>query len=132
MNNDATPARIIAFLITVLVAFFGASARCVRRVRGLRGPVRGAFVRVLQGFAARGYALAYVGEDDATVEKRIARMEWIARDPVKALRHLMRLARGFMRARLGGAFAPPEGAPVAVGCGLLAAGADALTLEPDT
>ncbi len=119
--NPRTPTsfNIIASLIALLTVLFGASSACVRRVAAMRGRVRSGFARVARRWVARGYALAYEGEDDATVEKRIARMAWIARDPVKAMRHLVRQARGLLRARLGGHAAPPSFALPVLACATL-------------
>lgn len=116
-----SPFDIIAWLLALLTALFGRSALCVRRVAAMRGRTRGAFSRMARRWVERGYAIAYAGEDDATVEKRIARMEWIARNPVKALRHLSRRADGLLRARLGGCHAPPSFAPPVLACAPLAA-----------
>ncbi|MDX2235623.1 MAG: hypothetical protein NW200_14085 [Hyphomonadaceae bacterium] len=122
MNPQTPPPfDIIAWLIALLTALFGASSACVRRVAAMRGRTRGGFARMARRWLSRGRALAYAGEDDATVEKRIARMEWIARDPVRAMRHLARRADGLLRARLGGVFAPPAFAPPALACAPLVA-----------
>ncbi|MDX2233078.1 MAG: hypothetical protein NW200_01150 [Hyphomonadaceae bacterium] len=119
------PFTIIASLIALLTALFGASSACVRRVAAMRGRTLGGFSRMARRWIARGHAIAYDGEDDATVEKRIARMEWIARNPVKAMRHLARRADGLLRARLGGVFAPPSFAPPILPCPALASAAPA-------
>jgi hypothetical protein len=117
------PLRLIDCLLALLVALFGASARCVARVTAMRGRTRAGFARMLDRRLRRGGAIAYAGEDDATVEKRIARMEWIARDPHKALRHLARRADGLLRARLGGGHAPPSFTPPTLACAACGDGA---------
>lgn len=115
----ASPFDLLARLLTVLIALFGASARCVRRVAGMRGRMRAAFGRLAANWVRRGHALAYAGEDDATVDRRLARMQWMAADPRKALRHLSRRADGLLRARLGGCAAPLSFAPPALACAAL-------------
>ncbi len=127
-----SPIAIIAWLLAMLTALFGASAACVRRVAALRGHRRDAFARVARRWTERGNAIAYAGEDDATVARRIARMQWIAADPLKALRHLARRARGLLRARLCGASAPPSFMPPVVACAALADGIGGMALAPDT
>lgn len=133
MNQIAAhPIHIVTRLVLVLIALFGASARCVRRVAAMRGRVRGSFARLLARRVTLGRAMIYEGDDDATVEKRIARMEWIARDPWKALRHLSRQVRGWMRSRLCAEVAPQSFSPPVLACVALADGAGAFARAPDT
>jgi len=133
MNPFAlTSSSIVARLLAVLVALFGASAQCVRRVAAMRGRVREGFAHFVTQQLRRGRAIAYAGEDEATVDARIARMEWIARDPVKALRHECRRMRGWLRARLCADMTPVSFAPPVVACAVLAAGAGGFAVEPDT
>ncbi len=127
-----TPSNIIAWLVAALTALFGASATCVRLVVSMRGRTRIAFARYAQRWAQRGHAIAYLGEDDATVARRIARMQWMAADPWKALRHLARRADGLLRARLCAMSAPLSFAPPVLACAGLAGGVGAVALEPDT
>jgi hypothetical protein len=134
MNPSAlNPADFVARLVTLLAALFGATARCVARLRGMRGRVREGFARLAKTWMERGHALAYLGENDATVDARIARMEWIARDPVKALRHLARRARGFVRAlKVCATVAPVSFAPPSLPTAPLCAGAEGSAPAPET
>ena len=75
--------------------------------------------------------IAQEGEDEATVEARIARLAWICADPHKAGLHMARLARGLDRLRKG-EDAPFSFAPPVLACATLARGGPAFTLEPDT
>ncbi len=127
-----SPANIIAWLLAVLTALYGASARCVRLLASMRGRTRVAFARFAQRWTRAGHALAYAGEDDATVARRIARMQWMAADPWKALRHLARRGDGLLRARLCGMSAPSSFMPPVVMCAALAGGVEGVAREPDT
>ncbi len=117
-----TPFDIIAWLVAALTVLFGASASCVRCLAAMRGRARRGFARLAQRWTQRGYAMAYDGEDDATVARRIARMEWMAADPWKALRHLARRARGLLRVRLCAMSAPLSFAPPVIACAPCSAG----------
>lgn len=132
MPPNLVPADFLDRLIAVLVALFGASARVVGRIAGLRGRVRDGFVRLAAARARRGYAIAYLGEDAATVDARVARMEWIARDPVKAMKHLARQVRGLARVRLCAEFAPVSFAPPTLACAVLDSGVGLAARAPDT
>ena len=93
-------------LIRSLFVALGAPAAMValvwrRDMRAMAG-----FAHLLQRMRGRGWWLRYDGEDAATVARRIARLEWIARDPQAAVRHMARRLSGHERAR--GAFAAPE------------------------
>ena len=59
----------------------------------------------------RGWRLRYDGETDATVAARLDTLNWIARDPDKAARHLSRRLRGVKRWRVGAQSAPVSWAP---------------------
>ncbi len=123
MNPDTpSPFDIIAWLVAVLTALFGASAHCVRLLAAMRGRTRRGFTRLARRWTQRGYAIAYIGEDDATVAKRIARIQWMAADPWKALRHLARRARGLLRAWLCRASAPLSFVPPVQACAPCSAG----------
>ena len=78
-------------LIRMLFVALGAPATVVARVWRRDERRMRSIVRLLQWFRTRGYWLRHDGEDDATVAKRIARLDWIARDPKKAARHMARV-----------------------------------------
>jgi hypothetical protein len=127
------PSAFLDRLLAVLVALFGASARVVGRIAGLRGRVRAGFARLVAERARRGQPLAWWGEDADRVDARAARLEWIARDPVKAMRHLSRRARGLFRVRLCAEFAPLAFAPPVLAAPPLAGGLAAVAApEPET
>lgn len=123
---------VFTLLITWLTALFGATSAPVRVLLALGVRARVRFAGVAERWCARGHALAYEGEDAKTVARRLERLAWIARDPLKALRHMTRLTRGLLRARLGGAVAPPDFAPPMLRIPELGAGAEALTRIPDS
>lgn len=103
-NTPPPPPALIDQLIATLLAFFGVPVRFALRVleSGIR--VRQRFARLLEACKARRIALRYAGEDDATVQARVALLEWFARDPRKARRHLARRRwglRAFFWAQFG-------------------------------
>ena len=123
---------VLTLLLRWLAALFGARSRPVKIVEGLEGRARDAFARILERYGARGRALMYEGEDEEAVARRLERAAWIARDPVKAFRHLIRSVRGLMRARLGGIVAPPDFAPPAIIAPALRLGAPGPMPIPDS
>ena len=128
---NLSPFDIIARLIALLIALFGASAKCVARVTAMRGDARRGLAHLLGVCVARGFAFVRAGEDDATVDKRLARLQWIAADPRKAVRHMARRSRGLLRLRLGASAAPRSFDPPRLACAALADGGEALTAGPD-
>jgi hypothetical protein len=67
--------------------------------------------RDLERMAARGEPLRYPGESLKTVAARLDLLVWISADPIKALAHLARRARGWRRHSALGRVAPPTLAP---------------------
>jgi len=133
MNQIAShPLHIVTRLVLVLVALFGASARCVLRIAAMRGALRKRFARVVTHHVQSGGALIHEDDDDTTVEGRLALMEWIAKNPWKVLRHVCRQARGHLRYSAAADGAPPSFAPPALACAALADGAGAFSPAPDT
>ena len=124
-------------LIRMLFVALGAPASMVARVwRRDKRHMRG-FVRLLQWFQKRGHWLRYDGEDEATVAARIARLDWIARDPKKAARHMARVLMrrgggGFQRWRLGAQSAPVAWAPRRPAIAALPLSAALFADAPDT
>ena len=98
-------------LIRSLLAALGAPVCMIARVwrRDDRGMRR--FADLLGLVRRRGWVLRRDGEDDATVAARVDKLAWIARDPLKALRHLARRMRGWRRARRGAEVAPVSWTP---------------------
>lgn len=124
-----TAADLFRLIATLFAALF-APARMLVRVAGFdRARLKG-LARFLERMKARGHALAYAGEDDATIAKRIDRAAWIAADPVAALKHMVRTHRGLVRARFG-MVAPPSDMPPALFCMPLRDG-DVAPLSADT
>ena len=98
-------------LIRTLLAALGAPVCMIARVwRRDEGGMR-RFADLLGMVRQRGWLLRYDGEDEAIVAARIDKLDWIARDPVKAMRHLARRLRGWRRWRLGGQEAPVAWTP---------------------
>ncbi len=98
-------------LIRTLLAALGAPACMIARAwrrdeRAMRG-----FVFQLERLKARGRWLRYEGEDDSTVAWRIDRLNWIARDPHKAARHISRHGAGIGRHLYGAMYAPASWTP---------------------
>lgn len=91
----ATLTRFIAILLVALCA----PAGMMRRVRGFDLPQMWRFAYGLSLTWKRGGRLRYPGEDLATVAARIDMHAWMAFDPVAALKHLARRARGHRRMR---------------------------------
>ncbi len=107
--------RLIATLFAALFAPARMLARMLARVVGFdRARLKG-LAHFLETLKARGHALAYEGEDDATIARRIDRAAWIAADPVAALKHLVRTHRGLFRERFA-MVAPPSDAPPVLVC----------------
>lgn len=111
--------RLIASLLTALFA----PVHLLARLGGLNARALGSFARQLQRMKARGFSLAYEGDDDATIAARIDRAAWIARDPVAALKHMVRQVRGLARARFA-MVAPVDFTPPRLACAPLCDGAD--------
>ena len=90
MNNQIPllPA-LLDRLIATLLAFFGVPARLVR---ALSAPpaMKARFAEALRFCRENGHALRYAGESDATVEKRVRYIEWLAADPWEARRVIVR------------------------------------------
>ena len=63
---------------------------------------------------------------------RFAKMEWIARDPVAAMKHLARQADGLARVRLCAEYAPVSFAPPVLACAALSDGVEGFAPSPDT
>lgn len=82
-------------LSTALLALFGVSLRFAARVLRRRLVTRTRFAMLLQDCERKGRKLRFEGEDDETVARRIAMMEWLAEDPLGAARRLARQARGW-------------------------------------
>ena len=98
-------------LIRTLFAALGAPVCMVARVwRRDEGGIR-RFADLLGMVRQRGWLLRYDGEDEAIVAARIDKLNWIARDPVKAMRHLARRLRGWKRWRLAAQEAPVSWTP---------------------
>ncbi|MDX2233669.1 MAG: hypothetical protein NW200_04145 [Hyphomonadaceae bacterium] len=108
-------------LIASLFAALFAPAHMLARVAGFDARRLRSFARLLQRLKARGRALAYAGEDDATIQKRIDRAAWIAADPVGAMKHMVRSHRGLLRLRFG-MVAPADDAPPILAVAALCAG----------
>lgn len=102
-------------LIASLFAALFAPARLLARVAGMDARRMRGLAQYLRLMQTSGRALAYPGEDDATVAKRIAFATWISDDPLAALKYLVRRLRGVARARSGNV-APPDGAPPILFC----------------
>lgn len=110
-------------LIRSLLVALGAPAGLVmclwrRDVRLMR-----AYAHFLEGMGRRGARLRHDGEDEATMRKRFARMQWIVRDPRRAARHLARrMVRSgdFNCHRLGAMCAPVSWTPPRVALAPLA------------
>lgn len=97
-------------LIASLFAALFAPAHMLARVAGFDARRLRGFAHFLQTMKKRGMALAYEGDDDATIQKRIDCAAWIAADPVAAMKHMVRSHRGLLRLRFG-MFAPGSDAP---------------------
>ena len=99
-------------LIASLFAALCAPAHLLARLGGENARVLASVARQLERLKARGRALAYDGEDDAIIAARIDRAAWIARDPIAALKHMVRRQRGLLRLRFAmvapGSFTPPQ------------------------
>ena len=78
------------------------------------------FAHLLEMARRRGLWLRYRDEDDATVARRIDRLNWIAREPNKAARHLSRRMRGLDRQRAAAQSAPASWTPPLLACAALA------------
>lgn len=103
--------RLIAALLVALCA-----PACMRaRMAGLGVIQLHSVLRILLRWKARGRRLRQPGEDLETVRRRIDRIVWIARNPMRALRHMARCLRGLLRARnlmvVPGAWTPPASPP---------------------
>jgi hypothetical protein len=119
---------LVQFFIAVLSALFGARCAPVRVLKSWDLRMQRAVERMI----ARGHAVMYEGEDEATVTKRLERMAWIPRDPIKAVRHLARLSRRHLPVRQLGQACPPDFAPPWLAIASLDAGADALIAAPES
>jgi hypothetical protein len=119
---------LVQFLIGLLSALFGARCAPVRVLRSWDLRMQRAVERMIQ----RGRAVMYEGEDEATVTKRLERMAWIARDPMKAARHMSRLYRRHLPLRQFGMACPPDFAPPWLAIAALDLGADALIAAPES
>ncbi|MDX2235166.1 MAG: hypothetical protein NW200_11780 [Hyphomonadaceae bacterium] len=103
-RTDLPPA-LLDQLIAALLAFFGVPVRFALRVLGDCVTVRRRFARLLTVCRRRRIPLRFEGEDEATVQARIALLDWFARDPRKARRHLARRRWG-LRAYFWAQFGP--------------------------
>ncbi|MDX2234378.1 MAG: hypothetical protein NW200_07755 [Hyphomonadaceae bacterium] len=119
---------LVQVLIAVFSALFGAQCAPVRVLRSWDLRMQRAVERMIQ----RGRAVLYDGEDEATVTKRLDRMAWIARDPLKAVRHLSRLHRRVLPSPQFSQACPPDFAPPWLAIAPLDVGADALIAAPDS
>ena len=98
-------------LIRTLLAALGAPVCMIARVwRRDEGAMR-RYADLLGLVRQRGWLLRYDGDDDAIVAARIDKLDWIARDPVKAMRHLAQRLRGWKRWRLAAQEAPVSWTP---------------------
>ncbi len=112
-----TVADLIRLIASLFAALF-APAHMLARVTGFdAGRLKG-FAAYLQRMKQRGHYLAYAGEDDATIGRRIDRAAWIAADPIAAMKHIVRGHRGLIRLRFG-MVAPASFFPPAVPCAAL-------------
>ncbi len=113
MNNEnAPPTALLDQLIAILLSFFGVPLAFALRVVQRHVSVKRRFARLLEICKHRRIALRYDGEDDATVQARIALLDWLAKDPWKARRHLARRRwglRAFFWAQFGLVPAPVVG-----------------------
>lgn len=114
-----TVAELLRLIASLFVALF-APAHLLARLGGLNARTLGSVARQLERMKARGQALAYEGDDDATIAARIDRAAWIARDPVRALKHMVRRVRGLARLRFA-MVAPADFTPPRLACAPLAA-----------
>lgn len=111
-------------LIASLFAALFAPAHLLARLGGLNARALGSVARILERMKRRGHALAYEGDDDATIAARIDRAAWIARDPLAALKHMVRGRRGLARL-LFAMVAPTSFTPPRLPCAPLCAAAAA-------
>ncbi len=106
-----TVADLIRLVASLFAALF-APAHMRARVAGFDARRLKGFAAFLQRMKQRGHSLAYAGEDDATIARRIDRAAWIAADPVAAMKHIVRGHRGLLRLRFcmvaPADFAPPH------------------------
>jgi len=127
----AAPIPALLEILAVLLVALLAPARMLARVAHLDARALAGVRRMLEDRRRRGRALRYEGEDDGVVAARIDRMAWIARDPLKAVRHLSRLYRRVLPLRMAGQACPPGFAPPCVPIPALADGAAALIAAPE-
>lgn len=120
---------VLSLLLAVLGELFGARSAPTRFLRALEPRVQDALARMIARRGSR--PLIYEGEDAETVRARLERMAWIARDPLKAVRHLSRLYRRVLPLRMAGQACPPGFAPPCVPIPALADGAAALIAAPE-